>query len=107
MAMTYRLSDIPEDLREHFEPATNIHPTVKNVKLCRWLASLLLPPVAYAPRRLLIPFAGVMSEVIAAKMAGWEEVIAIEQAPEYCEIGAKRLDYWLSRIQGKLFDDPG
>ena len=36
----------------------NIHPTLKPIALTRWLATLLLPPAEYAPRRILVPFAG-------------------------------------------------
>jgi hypothetical protein len=73
------------------------HPTVKPIKLAQHLATLLLPPKEYAPRRILIPFAGVMSEAIGAMLAGWEEVAAIEQDSEYCKIGRARLDHWASQ----------
>jgi hypothetical protein len=75
----------------------NNHPTVKPLKLTQYLATLLLPPKEYAPRRILIPFAGVMSEAIGAMLAGWEEIVAIEQEEEYCKIGQARLDYWETR----------
>ena len=39
-------------------PSANVHPCCKPLDLCRWLATLLLPPAEYAPRRILIPFAG-------------------------------------------------
>ena len=71
-----------------------VHPTVKPIALAHWLATLLLPPPEYAPRRILVPFAGVMSEAIAAMLAGWEEIIAIEMSEEYCEIGEARLKFW-------------
>ncbi len=71
-----------------------VHPTVKSIALSRWLATLLLPPPEYAPRRLLVPFAGVGSEMIGAMLAGWEEVVGIEMEEEYCEIGAHRLRFW-------------
>ena len=48
----------------------NPHPTVKPIALAQWLATLLLPPEEYAPRRLLIPFAGSGSEGIGAGLAG-------------------------------------
>lgn len=51
----------------------NIHSTVKPISLNVWLATLLLPPKEYAPRRILIPFCGTMSEGIGALLAGWEE----------------------------------
>jgi len=72
----------------------NPHPTVKPITLNRYLATLLLPPDIYAPRRLLVPFAGVASEMIGAHLAGWEEVVGIEMSQEYCDIGEMRLDWW-------------
>lgn len=72
----------------------NNHPTVKPISLNRWLASLLLPPEKYAPRRLLVPFAGVGSEMIGAVLAGWDEVVGIEMMPEYVKIGRARLEHW-------------
>jgi DNA modification methylase len=75
------------------------HPTMKPIKLTTWLATLLLPPPAYAPRRILIPFAGVMSEGIGAILAGWEEVIGIELSQDYCAIAEARLAYWSAQPQ--------
>lgn len=73
----------------------NSHPTVKPIALSRWLATLLLPPAEYAPRRLLIPFAGVGSEMIGAGLAGWDEVVGVEGEAEYVSIGRARLAHWL------------
>lgn len=72
----------------------NIHPTVKSLELTRWLAALLLPPDAYAPRRLLVPFAGSGSEMIGALLAGWDGVQGIEQSTEYAAIAWQRLAFW-------------
>jgi DNA modification methylase len=72
----------------------NTHPTVKAIELTQYLATLLLPPDEYAPRRILIPFAGVASEMIGAWRAGWEEIVGIELEEEYCEIGRARLKHW-------------
>lgn len=77
-------------------PARNPHPTVKPIALIRHLATLLLPPAEYAPRRILIPFAGSGSEMIGAGLAGWDEVIGIEREAEYAEIAEKRVAYWLN-----------
>ena len=63
----------------------NTHPTIKPLSLCHWLASLLLPPDAYAPRRLLVPFSGSGSEMIGALLAGWEQVQGVEIEQEYIE----------------------
>jgi site-specific DNA-methyltransferase (adenine-specific) len=70
------------------------HPTVKPIDLARYLATLLLPPADYAPRRILVPFSGVGSEMIGAMLAGWEEVVGIEQDAEYAEIARLRLAHW-------------
>lgn len=67
---------------------------VKPISLVKWLATLLLPPPEYSPRRILIPFAGVMSEAIGAMFAGWEEIVCIEMERKYCEIGGARMKFW-------------
>ena len=92
----FHINEIPEDLREYFEPAHNIHPTVKNVKLCQWLATLLLPPPEYAPRRLLVPFLGSGSEAIGAGLVGWEHITGIEMDADTCAIAEARLAHWLN-----------
>lgn len=70
------------------------HPTVKPLDVCKWLATLLLPPERDTPRRLLVPFSGVGSEMIGALQAGWDEVFGVELMPEYVEDAKKRIDYW-------------
>ena len=72
----------------------NPHTTVKPLALARWLATMLLPPDRYTPRRLLIPFAGVASECIGAMQAGWDEIIGIEREEEYVPIAKARIAYW-------------
>ncbi len=72
----------------------NNHPTVKPLKLARYLATLLLPPAAYAPRRLLNPFGGSGSESIGALLAGWDEIVYVEREAEYVEIAKRRAEYW-------------
>lgn len=76
------------------KPQRNNHPTVKPLDLTRYLASLLLPPAEFGPRRLLVPFSGVASEVIGARLAGWEDVTGIEQSAEYCKIAEARIRFW-------------
>lgn len=71
----------------------NNHPTVKPIALAKYLATLLLPPVGFQ-RRILVPFAGVGSEMIGAVLAGFEEVVGIEQSARYAEIGRARLRWW-------------
>jgi len=78
------------------KPVRNPHPTVKPVALAQWLATLLLPPPEYAPRRILIPFAGSGSEGIGAGLAGWDEMTLIEMDPETCAIAEARLAHWLN-----------
>jgi site-specific DNA-methyltransferase (adenine-specific) len=74
--------------------AKNTHPTVKPIALSKWLATLLLPPDDYAPRRLLVPFAGSGSEMIGAILAGWEEVVGVELLQENVDIARPRLAWW-------------
>ena len=73
----------------------NTHPTLKSISLTTYLSKLLLPPVEYADRRLLVPFSGVASEMIGGLLAGWEYVEGIELTPEYVPIAYKRLEYWV------------
>lgn len=77
----------------------NPHPCLKPLSLTRYLATLLLPPALYAPRRLLVPFAGVGSEYIGALLAGWEEIVGVELDDEglYIPVANARIDYWKQR----------
>lgn len=75
----------------------NTHPTIKPLAVAKWLATLLLPPDLYAPRRLLVPFSGAGSEMIGALLAGWEEVQGVELMPEHVEIARARLDWWCNK----------
>lgn len=88
--------------RENIQPvkARNPHPTVKPLSLTQYLATLLLPPPEYAPRRIFVPFAGVGSEQIGAFLAGWEEVEGVELTEEYIPINRARLEYWQNRPKG-------
>lgn len=72
----------------------NTHPTVKPIQLTEYLARLILPPDLSEPRRILIPFSGSGSEMIGARLAGWDDVIGVEQSAEYVSIAQKRLDWW-------------
>jgi site-specific DNA-methyltransferase (adenine-specific) len=99
-----RTQDGGDDTRGRPLPVNrNPHPTVKPISLCTWLATLLLPPAAYAPRRVLIPFSGSGSECIAASLAGWEEVIGVDNSAEYCALAEARLAHHLGLfVQGRL-----
>lgn len=78
----------------------NTHPTMKPVELAAYLAGLCLPPPRKdgKPRRILVPFAGVMSEAIGCLVAGWDEVVAVEMDEGYIDVGKKRLAYWSARL---------
>lgn len=76
------------------QPGRNIHPTVKPMNLIKYLSTLLLPPTEYAPRRIMVPFAGSGSEMIGAMLAGWEEVLGIEREGEYADIAQRRVEFW-------------
>jgi hypothetical protein len=75
----------------------NPHPTVKPITLTRWLATLLLPPAEYAPRRLLVPFCGTGSEMIGAGLVGWEHILGIEMDADTVAIAEARLRHWLGK----------
>ncbi len=68
-----------------------IHPTVKPLALLRYLATLVLPPVREEARRLLVPFSGSGSEMIAAIQAGWNRVEGVEMAETYTEMAEARI----------------
>jgi site-specific DNA-methyltransferase (adenine-specific) len=70
----------------------NDHPCVKPLRLCEYLARLLLPPKRKSPRTIIVPFAGSGSEMIGALRADWDEVIGIEIDPKYFRIACERLD---------------
>ena len=101
---TFPLGDPPESGRRSKpaegrkralgRPRRNHHPTVKPIRLNEWLATLLLPPETYSPRRIFVPFAGSGSEMIGAMLAGWEEIVGVEMSEEYCEIAKARLEWW-------------
>ena len=78
-----------------------IHPTIKPIALARHLATLLLPPAEYGPRRLFVPFAGVASEMIGAMLAGWEDVQGVELEADHIPAAEARLAYWHAR-KGEL-----
>lgn len=70
------------------------HPTVKPVDLTRYLATMLLPPELDESRRILVPFAGIGSEMLGAILAGWDSVVGIEQSEDYITQAHKRLAWW-------------
>jgi len=68
----------------------NIHPTVKPLELLRYLATLIKPP-DIVKTRLLVPFSGSGSELIAAHQAGWSHVVGIEISKRYNEMAEARI----------------
>jgi len=85
--------------------ARNTHACVKPLSLVKQLAALLKPPDEYNPI-ICVPFSGSGSEVIGAILAGWQNVIAIEREPEYCQIAAARLAWWSKWMQLTGKTDP-
>lgn len=75
----------------------NTHPTIKCLQVAKWLATLLLPPDLYAPRRLFVPFAGAFSEGIGALLAGWEYVQGVELMADHVAIAHARAEWWINR----------
>ena len=86
--------DDPEWVETAGSKSRNTHPTLKPIALTRWLATLILPPPLDEPRRILIPFAGVGSEMIGAMQAGWDEIVGVELHRKYTAIAKARLDYY-------------
>lgn len=80
--------DLPET-----DGRKNPHPSIKPISLVRYLASLLLPPPEYKPRRILIPFSGSGSEMIGATLAGFEDVTGVELSPLYTDIQKARIEF--------------
>ena len=85
---------VPFNLRWKFEPSRATHPTVKPIDLVTYLAKMLLPPDGGQPRRLLIPFSGVGSEMIGAHFAGWEQIQGVELTGSYIPQALDRLNFW-------------
>jgi hypothetical protein len=84
----------------HTQRVRNVHPTVKPLALTAWLATLIRPPERDTPRRLLVPFAGSGSEMIGARLAGWDHVVGIEREAEYAAIARARI---LHHTNGRLW----
>jgi hypothetical protein len=67
------------------ESVKNHHPTVKPVRLMRWLVRLVTPPGG----TVLDPFVGSGSTAIAASLEGFD-VLGFEREPEYVAIARSR-----------------
>ena len=77
-------------------PERSKHPTMKPIQLTEYIARLLKPPPFPdgRPRRLLVPFAGVGSEVIGGILAGWDEIDGVELSGKYLQDAAPRCEFW-------------
>lgn len=63
--------------------ARNFHPNCKPIGVGKWLATLIKPPAnrPHGPTRLLNIYSGSGSEMVAAILAGWDEVVGVEREP--------------------------
>jgi DNA modification methylase len=85
-------SDDPVSARFRSQPTGNAHPTVKPIKLYRWLLRLVTPPGG----RVLEPFGGSGTTLVAACDLDCE-VIASEREPKYADIIRARVEARLAR----------
>jgi len=83
--------DPDPELNKFYTLKRNFHPCVKPIKLCEYLAKLILPPSSVIQRRILVPFSGSGSEIIGCVKAGWDEVVGVEMSSEYCAIAQARV----------------
>jgi DNA modification methylase len=74
-------------------PVKNHHPTVKPIKLMRWLVRLVTPPSGVV----LDPFLGSGSTGCAAVLEGFE-FIGIDREPEYIAIVEARIAFWSQHV---------
>ena len=81
--------------KKGIQPQENHHPCVKPLDLCRYLATLILPPERETPRKIIVPYAGSGSEMIGAVQAGWDEIVGIEIDPEHVAIARRRIVHWM------------
>jgi site-specific DNA-methyltransferase (adenine-specific) len=79
------------------ESMGNPHVLKKPIRLTEYLAKLILPPPAYAPRRLLVPFAGSGSEIVGAINAGWDQTVGVELKLEFANEAHRRINEWVGR----------
>jgi hypothetical protein len=83
---------------ERFEGSP--HLAVKAADGGSHLASLLRQPDDDdTPPRLLVPYAGTGSEVIAAMLAGWRDIVAVEMSPQWAEVARRRIAWWQEKIE--------
>jgi len=75
---------------------SNIHSTVKPVKLMQYLVRMVTPPNGIV----LDPFVGSGTTGIAAKLEGFD-FVGIEQDAEYCKIAEARIAGWVEEKEPK------
>jgi len=78
----------------------NFHPCVKPIKLCQYLATLLLPPSSVKDRSILVPFSGSGSEGIGCLLAGWDKITMIEKDKKFCTIARQRMKHHSKKQEG-------
>lgn len=61
------------------------------------LAGLLRQPDPEA--RILIPYAGTGSEIIAAMLAGWRRIVAVEMSDQWAAVARRRVAWWQQAIE--------
>jgi DNA modification methylase len=76
------------------EGRTNVHPTVKPIKLMRWLVKLVTPPGGIV----LDPFGGSGTTGIAAHLEGFEAILC-EREAQYIEIAVARIRHHGADVQ--------
>lgn len=85
----------------------NTNPCVKPLELCVYLSKLVRVPEPYLDdATLLVPFAGSGSEIIGAVLAGWRNVVGIDNNAEYCDIARARVAWWREAYERFRIDDP-
>jgi DNA modification methylase len=75
---------------------SNIHSTVKPIKLMQYLVRLITPPNGIV----LDPFCGSGTTGVACKLEGFQ-FIGLEQDAEYCKIAQARIDNYIEELPKK------
>ena len=70
----------------------NNHPAVKPIGVMQWLIKL----VNGTNKRILDPFVGSGTTIIAAELAGATLSVGIDADSRYCDIAGKRCEFWIN-----------
>lgn len=92
--------DTWNQLPENRRMVGNPHLAVKAADGGRHLATLLRQP--HPDACLLVPYAGTGSEVIAALLAGWRRIVAVEMSEQWVKVAHARVAWWQDRIEEGL-----